>query len=80
MFVRKYVRRRADDSSETFLAIARTHRQGKKVYQQELCRLGKLEELQTSGQLDRLIRGLAQVSRQRWVMVDEVAPEPGKLP
>lgn len=80
MFVRKFIRRRANGTVDTYLVLARTYRQGKKIYQQELCRLGKLEELQTSGQLDRLIRGLAQFSRQRWVMVDEVTPEPDKLP
>lgn len=80
MFIRKYVRRRADGSSDTHLAIARTYRQGKRVYQQEVCRLGRLEELQASGQINRLIQGLARFSQRRWVMGDETSSLPQRLP
>lgn len=80
MFIRKYVRRRADGTVDTRLVIARTYREGKKVYQEDVCRLGKLEELQASGQLDKLIQGLAQFSRQRWVSVGVVASGSETLP
>lgn len=80
MFVRKYIRRKADGTTDTYLLVVRTYRQGKKVYQQQLCRLGKLEELKASGQLDRLIQGLARFSQRRWVMGDEASSPPERLP
>ncbi len=80
MFVRKYVSRRADGTVDTYLGLAYTYRQGDKVYQQRLCRLGKLDELQAGGQLDRLIQGLAQFSRRRWVIADEIPSRTEKSP
>ncbi|MBI4330408.1 MAG: hypothetical protein HY673_03900 [Chloroflexi bacterium] len=71
MFVRKFTRRRADGSTYAYLVMARTYREGKRVHQEEVCRLGNLDELQVDGQLDRLIRSLARFSRQRWVVADE---------
>ena len=80
MFVRKYLSRRADGSVATYLLIARTYRQGEKVYQQQICRLGRLDELQASGQLDRLIQGLARFSQRRWIMAGEIPSRPEKSP
>lgn len=80
MFIKKFVHRRVDGSSSTYLVMVRSYRQGKQVYQQELCRLGKLEDLQASGQLDRLIQGLARLSQRRWVIADEIASPPEKSP
>ena len=80
MFIRKYLKRRADGTTDTYLLIARTYRQGKKVYQQQICRLGKLEELQSSGQLDKLIQGLARFSQRRWTTADAISSSVEKSP
>lgn len=64
---------------DTNLALACTYRRGKQVLQRELCRLGNLEELQASGQLDRLIQSLARFSRRRWVMAGETGVPPVQM-
>lgn len=76
MFIRKYVHRKSDGSSDVYLAIAHTFREGEKVCQKEVCRLGRLDQLQESGQLDRLIEGLVRFSKRQWVVADEITPTP----
>ena len=51
-----------------YLQIVSSHRQGKQVRQQVLATLGRLEGLQASGQLDRLLRSGARFGQQMaWV-------------
>jgi hypothetical protein len=76
MFAREHRTRKADGSIIIRLGIARSNRQGARVRQVQLCCLGRLDHLQDSGQLDRLIRSLARYSRHRWVMLEE-APGDG---
>lgn len=77
MFVRKWVWKRANGGTSIYLGIVRTYNQGGKVYQQRLCHLGSLDQLQEKGQIDKLIEGLARFSRKRWVVANE-SPVTGK--
>jgi len=57
-----YLRKRTVHSygrDYTYLELARTVRKNDKVLQERLCSLGRLEELQGSDVIDRLIAGLA---------------------
>jgi hypothetical protein len=71
MFAREHRNRQADGTVQTYLGLARSLRRGTEVHQEQICRLGRLDRLQSSGQLDRLIRSLARYSRHRWVMTKE---------
>ena len=72
MYVRRWVNHRADGTTCTYVGIVTSYRQGKKVYQKPVCQLGKLDRLQKTGQIDKLIQGLARFSRKRWVVADEL--------
>ncbi len=72
MFVRKWIWKKADGGTSTYLGIVRTYYQGGKVYQQRLCHLGRLDRLLEKGEIDRLIEGLARFSRKRWVIANEI--------
>ncbi len=72
MFVRKWIWKKADGGTSTYLGIVRTYYQGGKVYQQRLCHLGSLDQLLERGEIDRLIEGLARFSRKRWVIANEI--------
>jgi len=80
MFAREHRNRKADGTVQIHLGLARSFRRGTEVRQEQICRLGRLDRLQSSGQLDRLIRSLARYSRHRWVMMKEAqgdgAPSP----
>jgi len=73
MFAREHRTRKADGAVHIYLGLARSFRRGTQVHQEQICRLGRLDRLQASGQLDRLIRSLARYSRRRWVMLEEDA-------
>jgi len=73
MFVRKWIWKKANGGTSTYLGIVRTYYQGGKVYQQRLCHLGSLDQLLETGEIDRLIQGLARFSRKRWVVDDEIS-------
>ena len=78
MFAREHRTRKADGTVHIYLGLARSFRRGPQVHQEQICRLGRLDRLQTSGQLDRLIRSLARYSRHRWVTLEE-APGDGTV-
>ena len=80
MFAREHRTRKADGTVHIYLGIARSFRRGTQVQQEQVCRLGRLEHLQTSGQLDRLIRSLARYSRHRWVMMKEASGDDAGTP
>ena len=71
MFAREHRIRKADGTVQVYLGLARCFRRGSEVRQEQVCRLGRLDCLQSSGQLDRLIHSLARYSRHRWVMMKE---------
>ena len=65
-----YIRKRKVHSygkDYTYLELARTVRKNGKICQERLCSLGRLEELEGSDAIDRLIAGLAKVARDEWV-------------
>jgi len=74
MFARKHSTRKADGTVVIRMGLARSYRRKNQVCQEQLCHLGRLDRLQTSGQLDRLIRSLARYSCHQWVMLEE-APD-----
>lgn len=76
MFAREHRTRKADGTVLIYLGLARSVRRGTQVQQDQVCRLGRLDRLQASGQIDRLIRSLARYSRHHWVMLEE-APGDG---
>ena len=71
MYAREHRSRKADGTVHIYIGLARSFRRGTQVHQEQLCRLGRLDRLQSRGQLDRLIRSLARYSRHRWVMLQE---------
>jgi len=75
MFARKHSTRKADGTIVVRLGLARSYRRKRQVRQEQLCQLGRLDRLQTTGQLDRLIRSLARYSCHRWVMLDKDADD-----
>lgn len=71
MFAREHRTRKTDGTVQIYLGLARSFRRGTDVRQEQICRLECLDRLQSSGQLDRLIRSLARYSRHHWVMMEE---------
>jgi len=80
MFAREHRNRKADGTVQIHLGLARSFRRGTEVRQEQICRLGRLDRLQSSGQLDRLIRSLARYSRHRWVMMKEAPGDGAQSP
>ena len=64
MYIRQRVIRSPNGKSYTYLELARTLRKNGKVYQERLCSLGRLDELQRSGAIDRMITSLAKVAKE----------------
>ncbi len=56
-----------DGSTRYYLQLVESHRQNGKVQQKLICSIGRLDILQTSGGLDRLITSLARHSERCWV-------------
>lgn len=67
MFVRLRTFHNRSGSTRTYVELARSYRKDGKVQQEKLCSLGRLEELQSTGAVDSIIRGLARLSQQQWV-------------
>jgi hypothetical protein len=51
-----------------YLQIVESYRTGKEVRQRVICNLGRLDQLQDSGELDRLIDGLLKYSRLNGIL------------
>ena len=77
MFAREHRTRKADGTVHIYLGLARAFRRGTQVHQEQICRLGRLDRLQASGQIDRLNRSLARYSRHRWEMTKEAPGDVG---
>jgi len=56
-----------DGSVRSYLQLVRAYRKNGKVRQELICSIGRLDILQASGGLDRLITSLAQHSERCWV-------------
>ena len=52
------------------MELVYSERRDGKVQQERVCSLGRLEDLQNSGALDRMMAKLAEVTKQRWVRAE----------
>jgi hypothetical protein len=60
--------RRKHSQGRIYLQIVESHRVGAQVRQRVIATLGRLDELETSGQLDRLLRSGARLAQQVMVL------------
>ena len=67
MWVRTQTFRNKDGSTRTYLHLVRSRRVDGKVRQEIIGTLGRLDILQESGALDKLIASLARHSERRWL-------------
>jgi hypothetical protein len=67
MYTRVVKGRNRDGSTRYYLQLVESHRRNGKVRQELICSIGRLDILQTSGGLDRLIGSLVRHSERCWV-------------
>jgi len=67
MYTRVVRARNKDGSVRSYLQLVRGYRKNGKVHQELICSIGRLDILQGSGGLDRLIASLARRSERCWV-------------
>ena len=67
MYTRVVTARNKDGSTRSYLQLVQGYRKNGKVRQELICSLGRLDIMQASGGLDRLIASLAQHSERCWV-------------
>src|SRR5256886_16395150 len=70
--------RKKTSAGRTYLQIVESRREGDQVRQQVIATLGRLEELQASGQLERLLRSGARFAAKAMVLsaaADDTATE-----
>ena len=72
MYIRFHTVRGRKERAYTYLELVYSERRDGKVQQERVCSLGRLEELQKSGALDRMIARLAEVAKQRWVRAESL--------
>jgi transposase len=70
MFIRHFIRRNKDGSTRVYLYLCRNYMCGGKERQELVANLGRMDILQGSGGLDRLIGSLARYSERCWVEVE----------
>jgi hypothetical protein len=66
--------RRKTSAGRAYLQIVESRREGDQVRQQVIATLGRLDELQASGQLERLVRSGARFAAK--AMVLRIMPSP----
>ena len=69
MFIRHFIRRNKDGSARVYLYLCRNYMFGGKERQELVAKLGRMDILQESGALDRLIASLSRYSERCWVDV-----------
>lgn len=74
MYMRFHTVRGRQGRAYTYLELAYSERRDGKVRQERVCSLGRVEELQKSGAVDRMMAKLAQVAKQRWVRAESLKP------
>lgn len=72
MYIRFHTVRGRKERAYTYLEVVYSERRNGKVQQERVCSLGRLEDLQKSGALDRMIAKLAEVAKQRWVRAESL--------
>jgi len=70
MFIRQFIRRNKDGSARIYLYLCRNYMAGGKERQELIAKLGRIDVLQASGAVDRLIASLARYSERCWVDVE----------
>ena len=70
MFIRQFIRRNKDGSARIYLYLCRNYMSGGKERQELVAKLGRIDVLQESGAVDRLIASLARYSERCWVEVE----------
>lgn len=70
MFIREFLRRNKDGSTRIYLYLCRNYMAGGKERQELIAKLGRIDVLQESGTVDRLIASLARYSERYWVDVE----------
>jgi len=70
MFIRQFIRRNKDGSARVYLYLCRNYMSGGKERQELIGKLGRIDVLQASGTVDRLIASLAKYSEKCWVEVE----------
>jgi hypothetical protein len=68
--------KRRGDTEYSYLSIVEAVRDGRKVTQRTLLRLGEVSELRSSGQLDRIIEALSRHAEQTWCPSSSLAVDP----
>jgi len=64
--------------SNTYIQIVENHRDGKKVRQRVIATLGRLDHLQESGALDRLVQSACRFSEQIMVLAAQPGSDDGE--
>ena len=70
MYTRVVRARNKDGSIRSYLQLVHAYRKDGKVHQELICSIGRLDILQVSGALDRLIASLARHSERCWVQAE----------
>ena len=70
MFIRQFIRRNKDGSARIYLYLCRNYMSGGKERQELVAKLGRIDVLQASGAVERLIASLAKYSERCWVEVE----------
>jgi hypothetical protein len=71
MFIRQFIRRNKDGSARIYLYLCRNYMAGGKERQELIAKLGRIDVLQESGAVDRLIASLARYSERCWVDIEK---------
>ncbi len=78
MYIREKAFKNKDGSIRTYLQLVETTREDGKVHQRVLCNLGRLEELQQGGQLERLTEALSRYTNLKLVKNEALKIKPGQ--
>ena len=75
MYVKTTVKRRGE-TEYTYLSLVEAVRDGRRVTQRTLLRLGEVSELRSSGQLDRIIEALSRHAEGTWCQASAISAAP----
>jgi hypothetical protein len=76
VYVKTTVKRRGE-SEYRYLSLVEAVREGKRVTQRTLLRLGEVSELRDSGQLDRIIEALSRHANDTWCSASSISARAG---
>jgi transposase len=71
MFIRQFIRHNKDGSARIYLYLCRNYMASSKERQELIAKLGRIDVLQESGAVDRLIASLVRYSERCWVDVEK---------